>query len=103
MLKYQKGYIFNGHTFVVNKEDVHNATDDMFVEATALLPVSDVAPVRHGRWDDSGRYRFENGDLAIRCAGCGCSLREEEFEKFVWNYCPVCGAKMDLKGDCEDA
>lgn len=44
MLKYQKGYIFNGHTFVVNKEDVHNATDDMFVEATALLPVSDVAP-----------------------------------------------------------
>ena len=45
MLKYQKGYIFNGHTFVVNKEDVHNATDDMFVEATALLPVSDVVPV----------------------------------------------------------
>ena len=45
MLKYQKGYIFNGHMFVVNKEDVHNATDDMFVEATALLPVSDVVPV----------------------------------------------------------
>lgn len=38
MLKYQKGYIFNGFTFVVKKEDVHNATDNMFVEATALLP-----------------------------------------------------------------
>lgn len=59
------------------------------------MPASDVVPVRHGNWDDSGRYRFENGDLAIRCTGCGCSLREDEFEKFVWNYCPVCGAKMD--------
>lgn len=38
MLRYQKGYICNGYTFVVNKEDVHNATDDMFVDATALLP-----------------------------------------------------------------
>lgn len=38
MLKYQNGYIFDGHTFVVNKEDIHNAPDDLFVEATALLP-----------------------------------------------------------------
>ena len=59
------------------------------------------AQVRHGRWDDSGRYRFENGDLAIRCTGCGCSLREDEFEKFVWNYCPVCGARME-GGDKND-
>lgn len=42
MYKYQKGYIFNGHTFVVNKEDVHNATEDMFVDATALLPEPEV-------------------------------------------------------------
>lgn len=41
MLRYQKGYIINGYTFVVNKEDVHNARDDMFVEATALLPEPD--------------------------------------------------------------
>ena len=66
------------------------------------IPPADVVPVRHGRWDDSGRYRFGNGDLAIRCTGCGCSLREDEFKKFIWNYCPVCGAKMDLKGESED-
>lgn len=63
------------------------------------LIAADVAPVRHGRWDDSGRYRFENGDLAIRCTGCGRSLREDEFEKFVWNYCPVCGADMRGSND----
>lgn len=38
MLKYQKGYIFDGSTFVVNKYDIHNARDDQFIEATALLP-----------------------------------------------------------------
>lgn len=42
MLKQQNGYIFDGYTFVVNKSDVHNAPDDMFVEATAFFPVSDV-------------------------------------------------------------
>ncbi len=40
MLRYQKGYIFNGYTFVVNKEDIHNARDGLFVEAVALLPNS---------------------------------------------------------------
>lgn len=65
------------------------------VDVIERAPAVDAVPVRHGKWDDSGLYRFENGDLAIRCTGCGCSLREDEFEKFVWNYCPVCGARMD--------
>lgn len=25
----------------------------------------------------------------------GDGLSPEEYEKFHWNYCPVCGAKMD--------
>ena len=39
MLKYIKGFICNGYTFVMRKSDVHNAPDDAFVEATALLPM----------------------------------------------------------------
>ncbi|WP_195985358.1 DUF551 domain-containing protein [Clostridium sp. D33t1_170424_F3] len=38
MFRYQKGYIFEGHTFVVEKSDIHNAREEQFVEATALLP-----------------------------------------------------------------
>lgn len=38
MLRYVKGYIFDGHTFVVNKSDIHNAKDEQFVEGTALMP-----------------------------------------------------------------
>lgn len=59
------------------------------------IPAADVAPVVHGRWDDSGRYTFPSGDTAVRCTECGCALTESEYHLNNWNYCPVCGAKMD--------
>lgn len=62
------------------------------------IRAADVAMVRHGRWDDSGRYQFPSGAKAIRCSICGCALSESEYRLFNWNYCPVCGAKMDLEG-----
>lgn len=49
---------------------------------------------RRERWDDSGRFTFLNGESAVRCSGCGACLSEEEYKKNVWNFCPVCGAKM---------
>ncbi len=55
----------------------------------------DAVEVVHGYWDDSGRYRFASGKKAIRCNICGCALSESEYRLFNWNYCPVCGAKMD--------
>lgn len=58
-------------------------------------PAADVAPVVHGRWDDSGRYTFPSGSIAVRCTNCGCALTESEYRLNNWNYCPVCGAKMD--------
>ena len=65
-------------------------------------PAADVATVRHGRWEDSGRYQFPSGAKAIRCSICGCALNESEYRLFNWNYCPVCGAKMDLEGGSSD-
>lgn len=59
------------------------------------LPAADVAPVVHGRWDDSGRYTFPGGSTAVRCNNCGCALTVSEYHLNNWNYCPVCGAKMD--------
>ena len=43
-------------------------------------PTLDVAPVRHGRWVEG-----------IACSEC----RQVDLSKP--NYCPNCGAKMDLK------
>lgn len=65
------------------------------------IPAADVAPVVHGRWDDSGRYTFPGGSTAVRCTKCGCALTESEYHQQNWNYCPVCGAKMD--GGIDDA
>lgn len=67
----------------------------MAMEIVASPPAADVAPVVHGRWDDSGRYTFPSGAAAVRCTNCGCALTESEYRLNNWNYCPVCGAKMD--------
>ena len=64
-------------------------------EAIDSIPAADVAPVVHGRWDDSGRYTFPSGSTAVRCTNCGCALTESEYHLNNWNYCPACGAKMD--------
>lgn len=52
-----------------------------------------------GEWDDSGRYQFMDGTKAIRCTECGCALTEIEYQKYFYNFCPVCGA--DMRGDSE--
>ena len=59
------------------------------------MPAANVAEVVHGQWDDSGRYIFPSGDTAVRCTECGCALTESEYRLQNWNYCPVCGARMD--------
>lgn len=69
------------------------------IEAINSIPAADVAPVVHGRWDDSGRYTFPSGSTAVRCTNCGCALTEGEYRLSNWNYCPNCGTKMDGGGD----
>ena len=53
-------------------------------------PAADVAPVRHGRWNDS------LARITPYCSVCGhshrCLIRTP-------NYCPNCGAKMDGGAD----
>ena len=73
--------------------------DCLMNENRCINTSSDVAPVKHGRWDDSGRYIFPGGSIAVRCTECGCSLTASEYKLNKWNYCPVCGAKMD--GECD--
>lgn len=51
------------------------------------FPAADVAPVVHGRWTNK-EYGF------AKCSLCGDSL-EVDFTSS--NYCPHCGAKMDLE------
>ena len=75
----------------------HTGLADCIARDISELPAADVAPVVHGRWNDSGRYTFPNGATAVRCTICGCALNESEYHLYDWDYCPNCGAKMDLE------
>ena len=75
--------------------DHYTSGFDEAVTRVENFPAADVAPVVHGRWDDSGRYTFPSSNTAVRCTNCGCALTESEYRLNNWNYCPVCGAKMD--------
>lgn len=86
--------INNERRITVDTDDAHFGIDK--------IPSADVAPVVHGRWDDSGRYTFPSGSTAVRCTNCGCALTESEYRLNNWNYRPVCGAKMDGCDDHED-
>lgn len=69
------------------------------------IPAADVEPVRNGRWeecdwvdvDEHGfgtRRAFKAG---LRCSQCACVFKKE----LLWkrNWCPSCGAKMDLEDE----
>ena len=65
--------------------------DWKFDEMIEKLPAADVAPVRHGRW--------ENGNPI--CPVCGGD-KFKDLDADIWcdwqpAFCPNCGAKMDLE------
>lgn len=80
-------------------DNAESCKADYLREIIKSVPAADVVPVVHGRWDDSGRYTFPSGATAVRCTNCGCALTESEYRLNNWNYCPVCGAKMDGGAD----
>lgn len=83
----------------------HGLVERLFADGVyaiiAAFPSADVAPVVHGRWDEtdwvemesSGHELIRTPNAALRCSNC-CNCFEK---KLLWknNYCPNCGAKMD--------
>lgn len=61
------------------------------IESIKRVPIADVVPVVHGRWIHDGR-RVKNGIDWCHCSECGKS----DTLGARTNYCPNCGAKMDL-------
>lgn len=81
-------------------------TEEDFKRAIRTIPagtIIDVAPVVHGRWEDSTDEWF--GTDVYTCSKCRESyvLVEGTPKQNLWNYCPNCGAKMDGgDGDAAD-
>ena len=67
---------------------------DVVISDIKGMKAADVAPVRHGRWlgwGKSGTPTYENYGT---CSVCG---EDAEIYTEHRNYCPNCGAKMDLE------
>lgn len=80
--------------------------EEDFKRAIRTIPagtIIDVAPVVHGRWEDSTDEWF--GTDVYTCSKCRESyvLVEGTPKQNLWNYYPNCGAKMDGgDGDAAD-
>lgn len=72
-------------------EQVRRITDGC-AEEVSHLPAVDAVPVRHGKWKSMGD-----------CGVTECSICKWSIEEYVgdYNYCPICGARMDegVSGD----
>lgn len=76
---------------IVGDGDYYNGKDDMqnqIRDMVSQFPPADVAPVRHGRWIKRKTWNFHV------CSEC--SFETPPYTSFM-NYCPNCGAKMDLE------
>ena len=71
---------------LANAVFVHGKWDDTYVSAEKIkeIPAADVAPVRHA-------HRVDNSGFYYSCSECGGVLT------YGGNYCPNCGARMDVK------
>ena len=71
--------------------------------AIMAVPAADVEPVRHGQWECV--YDDNTGETDITCSHCkntrtvnGCFVSTDGKScYFEDDYCPSCGAKMDLE------
>lgn len=83
--------------------------EDDFKRAIKEMPkgiIADVTPVRHGRWIERKRWAYGKWSKWIECSECNyadynADMYEDMPFTFPGNYCPNCGAKMDLE-DRED-
>lgn len=78
---------------ITGEGDYYNGKDDMqdqIRDMVSQFPTADVAPVRHGRW---GTHSDRPDSLICSVCNCGFDMWKHD----PHNYCPNCGAKMDLE------
>lgn len=79
----------DGCTTVLVSDDY---TSEEIEEMLSLLPVADVAPVVHGKWE----YEPEtiNTYAVLKCSECGWWTLDLSIDR-AYHYCPNCGARCD--------
>ena len=71
-----------------------------YADKIRAIPSADVAPVRHGWWEKAQDMRRMDGNIYdYRCSLCDSLAEKGVYNNYdrLTNYCPSCGAKMDLE------
>ena len=68
-------------------EQVKYSREDA-ADCIRYMDAADVAPVRHGRWIETGKGLL--GTASYKCSDCEFPMPFSN----VYKYCPNCGAKM---------
>ena len=106
---YEKAYWHGEHPDVGNP--FPDGVDAIDIKDVDAIPAADVAPVRHGRWEwfeewnpSTPDHPIECEDYGWRCSECKTALEDLVYgifddpdEELKLNYCPNCGARMDLE------
>lgn len=66
-------------------DNVHKSIIEAMQSFLDDIPKADVEEVQHARWHFDG--------VSYECSAC------KEVYRSGYNYCPWCGAKMDLEGE----
>lgn len=75
-----------------------------YAEKIKSIPAAEDAEVHHARWEEAdwSEYDAQSGETirfpkaAIVCSDCRNAFKKDALWKR--NFCPNCGAKMDLEG-----
>ena len=82
-----------GHNYEANK--CNNCYTSNFIN---YLPTADVAEVKHGKWIEVQKENIWNDIVPVlECSACGKYTVGTRGIMTKSNYCPNCGAKMDLE------
>ena len=96
---YGKGLEENQADIITRIEHLEEELVDALMYCEWIKDYVDAVPVVHGRWIEKKLDNFRKWEL--RCSECGwvgISNYDAYDEPFDFNYCPNCGAKMDLGG-----
>lgn len=73
---------------IIGASEFANDIRNSAINAVNSAPTADVREVRHGKWVKRDVF----GEDPIECDCCGNSV-----SVYGYDYCPNCGAKMDLE------
>ena len=84
------GAVYSKDVFSESPQEIPYSQAAKVLREVSDAPTADVAPVVHGQWETNS----DRPDSLI-CSVCNCGF--DMWKHDPHNYCPNCGAKMDLE------